>query len=102
MDAKNDRDLTFSTLSIMGAGAGMLVLGTACLLTMRSIGGQYVREVGGVSRASTASRVTTTWPDGDQSHSLQTTREDGETVQAWALIHKSERDEMRSIFGGNR
>lgn len=50
MSEMTKRDLEFSTLTIIGAGAGMLILGFATLMTMRAIGIEYIDRVGGITR----------------------------------------------------
>lgn len=49
--------------------------------------------------ASLASKVQTTWPEGNsETHTLQTSHFPGKSVKDWGMQHRQETDEMMSLL----
>jgi len=98
MTIEGRRALWIATLWPMVVGALALILLGAFLLSFQSFATGYVRAVGGVSSASLASRVTTTWPDANGSHAVQTTRQPGQDVVDWGRVHLDELHGMSVVL----
>lgn len=92
--SETNKDLEFSTLTIIGAGTGMLILGATFLICFQMFAHNYIGAVDSVGLASRASRVTTTWPEGIRQHAVQTTRQEGQSVHDWGIVHLQEANGM--------